>query len=117
MVIDLFLLYIEIFFHYCFFKFYEQHHEKIFKLFLYVNLPYYIMEFSYDKKANALYLRFSLDKVTLTDEISDGVIVDYNERNKIIGIEILNFTKRSFDLNSLILMNADEIIPTVLECQ
>ena len=75
------------------------------------------MEFSYDKKANALYLRFSFDKVASTDEISDGLIVDYNEKNKIIGIEILNFTNRSLDLNNLIQMNADEIIPTVLACQ
>ena len=75
------------------------------------------MEFSYDKKANALYLRFSSDKVATTDEISDGLIVDYNEKNLIISIEILNFTNRSLDLNNLIQMNADEIIPTVLACQ
>ena len=75
------------------------------------------MEFSFDKKANALYLRFSFDKVASTDEISDGIIVDYNKNSKIIGIEILNFTKRSLDLNNLIQLSADEIIPTVLECQ
>ena len=75
------------------------------------------MEFSYDKKANALYLRFSFDKVATTEEISDGLMVDYNEKHAIIGIEILNFTDRSLNLNDLILMNADEIIPTVLACQ
>ena len=75
------------------------------------------MEFSFDKKANALYLKFSFDKVSSTDEISDGIIVDYNKDNKIIGIEILNFTKRSLDLNNLIQLSVDEIIPMVLECQ
>lgn len=86
-------------------------------MFLKKGLLYLFMEFSYDKKANALYLRFSFDKVALSDEISEGIIVDYNENNKLIGIEILNFTERSLILNDLIQMNEDEIIPMVLQCQ
>jgi len=75
------------------------------------------MEFSYDKKANALSLRFSVDKVASSDEIADGIIVDYNTKKKLIAIEILDFTSRSLNLNDLIQLTPDEVVPMILQCQ
>lgn len=61
-----------------------------------------MVSISYDRVADALYIRFSSEKIKESDEIADGVILDYNENGKIIGIEILNYSKRNIDLNKLI---------------
>ncbi|MHA1193139.1 MAG: DUF2283 domain-containing protein [Promethearchaeota archaeon] len=74
------------------------------------------MEFSFDKIANALYIRFSNEKVIDSDEVAEGIIVDYGKDNKIIGLEILNFKKRKLDMNDLIELNAEEIIPKLVQC-
>jgi len=71
------------------------------------------MEFSYDKVADALYLQFSHENVKDTEEINDGIIIDYGEKDNIIGIEILNYTERNLNLNEIVKMNADEIIPVM----
>lgn len=75
------------------------------------------MEFSFDKVANTLYIRISHEPVSDTEEIADGIIVDYNELNHIVGIEILNYSKRNLNLNNLIQLNAEEIIPMIVQCQ
>ena len=74
------------------------------------------MEFSFDKIANALSIRFSNEKVIDSDEVAEGIIVDYGKDNKIIGLEILNFKKRKLDMNDLIELNAEEIIPKLVQC-
>ena len=73
------------------------------------------MEFSYDKVADALYLQFSHEKVKDTEEINDGIILDYGEKDDVIGIEILNYTERNLNLNEIVKMNADEIIPVIVQ--
>ena len=75
------------------------------------------MEFSFDKVADALYLRFSYEEVESTEEIDEGLIVDYGKGNHIVGIEILNFSDRKLNLNELIQLHAEEIIPMVVQCQ
>ena len=75
------------------------------------------MEFSFDKVANVLYLRFSDEEVESTEEITEGTIIDYGKREHVIGIEILNFSDRKLNLNDLIKMHAEEIIPLVVQCQ
>jgi uncharacterized protein YuzE len=73
------------------------------------------MEFSFDKVANALYLQFSHEKVKDTEEIKDGIIIDYVENDNIIGIEILNYRQRNLNLNEIVQMDADEIIPVIIQ--
>jgi len=38
-----------------------------------------------------------------SDEVSDGVIVDYDEDGNVLGIKILEFSKRKIDLNELVI--------------
>ena len=73
------------------------------------------MEFSFDKVANALYLQFSHEKVKDTEEIKDGIIIDYGENDNIIGIEILNYRQRNLNLNEIVQMDADEIILVIIQ--
>ena len=75
------------------------------------------MDFSFDKMANALYIRFSREKVSNSDEIAEGIIFDYGKDGSIIGIEVLNFKQRKLDLNELIDLNVEEIIPKLVQCQ
>ena len=75
------------------------------------------MELSYDNVANALYLRFSHEKVQESEEIGEGIIVDYGEGEHIIGVEILDFSERNLDLNNLIYLKDEEVIPKIVQCQ
>ena len=74
------------------------------------------MEFSFDKVANALYLRFSNEEIQESDEIAKGIIVDYGKGARLIGVEILNFTDRNLNLNDLVQKDVEEIIPMIVEC-
>ena len=44
---------------------------------------------TYDPRADALYIQFREAKVDESDEVSRGVIVDYDRKGKPIGIEVL----------------------------
>lgn len=53
------------------------------------------IKFSYDRDIDAIY--FSLVDVVVSkdsEEIADGIIVDYDENDTIIGIEILDFYRK-----------------------
>lgn len=52
------------------------------------------MKFHYDKKKDALYIRFNEKRYFESDEVKEGVIFDYDKKGKIIGIEILNSSKK-----------------------
>ena len=74
------------------------------------------MDFSIDNVADVLYIKFSQETVSESDEISSGIIVDYSKSQKIVGIEILNFSQRKLNLNELVKMTNDEIIPAIVKC-
>ncbi len=55
------------------------------------------MRFHYDKKEDALYIRFNESPYQKSEEIQQGIIFDYdkNRKNrKIIGIEILDVSQK-----------------------
>ena len=74
------------------------------------------MNFSFDRIANALYIRFSSEKVSNSDEIAEGIIIDYNKKDNIIGVEVLNFTEKNLNLNDLVQMTIEELIPLLAQC-
>jgi len=74
------------------------------------------MNFSFDKIANALYIRFSTEKTSNSDEIAEGIIIDYGKDDSIIGVEILNYSERKLNLNDLIQLNIEELIPRLAQC-
>ncbi|MFM7601871.1 MAG: DUF2283 domain-containing protein [Pseudanabaena sp.] len=47
------------------------------------------------KEDDALYLSLDDSDVIESEEVSDGIILDYNAEGKIIGIEMLYISKRS----------------------
>ncbi len=57
------------------------------------------MKLHVDKEADALYLRLDDSQIVESDEVSPGVVLDYNEHNEVVGIEILHHSRRSPKLN------------------
>ncbi|MCY4386249.1 MAG: DUF2283 domain-containing protein [Desulfurellaceae bacterium] len=52
-----------------------------------------------DKEADALYLRLDDSAIVESEEVSSGVVLDYNESNEVVGVEMLHLSKRSANLN------------------
>ena len=48
------------------------------------------MRIHYDKKADALYIRFSEEKYFESEELKEGFIADLDKKGKLIGLEILD---------------------------
>jgi uncharacterized protein YuzE len=59
------------------------------------------MRLTVDQEADALHFRLVDVPVSESDEISPGVIVDYDESNQVIGIEVLGLSKRRPPVNPL----------------
>ena len=57
------------------------------------------MKLHIDKEADALYLRLDASTIVGSEEVSPGVVLDYNEANEIVGVEMLHLSKRSPTLN------------------
>ena len=53
------------------------------------------MKLHVDKAADALYLRLDDSKIIESEEVSPGVVLDFNEHNQVVGIEMLNLSKRT----------------------
>jgi uncharacterized protein YuzE len=54
------------------------------------------MKLEYDKEADALYFEFSTDDVAETKEVKEGVLIDFNARGDLCGIEVLHVSKRDW---------------------
>jgi len=48
------------------------------------------MRITYDEEVNVLYIRLKEAPYHESDEIREGLILDYDERENLIGIEILD---------------------------
>ncbi len=45
---------------------------------------------TYDPDANAAYIRFSPEPVEESEEVSDGIVLDYDAEGRIVGMEVLD---------------------------
>lgn len=52
-----------------------------------------------DSQADALYVKLDDSKIVESEEVSPGVILDYNEKQQVVGLEMLNLSARSPHLN------------------
>lgn len=53
------------------------------------------MRLHVDKDADALYLRLDDSKIVESEEMSPGIVLDFDERNQVVGIEMLYLSKRT----------------------
>jgi uncharacterized protein YuzE len=52
------------------------------------------MKLHFDEKANVIYLRLDDSRIVESEEISPGIVLDFNEHNQVVGIEILKVKDR-----------------------
>ena len=57
------------------------------------------MKIKVDSKADAQYVKLDDSKIVESEEVSPGVILDYNEEQHVVGLEMLNLSARSPHLN------------------
>jgi YD repeat-containing protein len=50
-----------------------------------------------DHGADAIYLNLTDRSITGSEEVADGIIVDYDAEGRMVGIEILDASKRTDD--------------------
>jgi uncharacterized protein YuzE len=58
------------------------------------------MKLHVDQKTDALYLRLDDSEIIESEEVSPGVVLDYNASNQVVGVEMLNLSERAPLLNS-----------------
>ena len=56
------------------------------------------MKLNVDSEADALYLRLDDSTIVESEEVSQGVVLDYNESNEVVRVEMLYLSKRSSNL-------------------
>ena len=67
------------------------------------------MEITYDKEADAMYIKFREGKFSKNKKIDDFTIIDLDESENILGIELLDVSRR-IPLESLSQINAKNLI-------
>jgi uncharacterized protein YuzE len=53
------------------------------------------MKLKVDQQADALYLTLSEAPASRTEEVSPGIIVDYDDQDRVVGIEMLYLSRRA----------------------
>ena len=53
------------------------------------------MKIDYDRAANAAYIRRFEGKVMDSEEVAPGIVYDYDEADRVVGIEILGVKQRT----------------------
>lgn len=56
-----------------------------------------MMNIQFDPEADALYITLADREVGESEEVKPGVILDYDARGQVVGVEVLYVSKRSAD--------------------
>lgn len=57
------------------------------------------MKIKYDKKTDSIYVILSCDRVVESEEKIKDVIVDYNSKDEVVAIEILNVKQNEHEID------------------
>jgi uncharacterized protein YuzE len=57
------------------------------------------MRLKVDREADALYLRLDDSAILESEEVSPGGVLDFNAQHQVVGVEMLNLSKRVPGLN------------------
>ena len=52
------------------------------------------MKLKLDEETDTLYLRLDESAIVESEEVQPGVVLDFNLDNQVVGIEVLNISKR-----------------------
>ena len=54
-----------------------------------------------DQQADAIYLDLTEREIESSEEVADGIILDYDKAGRLVGIEILDASKKAGDVDAL----------------
>jgi uncharacterized protein YuzE len=60
-----------------------------------------------DQQADAVYVNLTDRTIKDSEEVADGIVVDYDDEGRIVGVEILDASKRTDDPTVLTQFNLD----------
>jgi len=63
------------------------------------------MKILYDNETDSIYVKFSADTIIESEEVKKDVIVDYNKKDEIVSVEVLNVKTNPHEIE----------IPTILK--
>ena len=66
------------------------------------------MKIEYSKAADAIYVYFKEDFVAKSKEIEEGVIIDFDGKGQLIGIEVLDVSQR-FSLADIVNVHIENL--------
>ena len=52
------------------------------------------MKIEYDPEVDALYVRLTESKIIESEQVQPGIVLDFDEAGKVVGLEVLNASKR-----------------------
>ncbi|ADM28779.1 Protein of unknown function DUF2283 [Ignisphaera aggregans DSM 17230] len=67
----------------------------------------------YERSVDAFYIKLKEDRIVESDEVAPGIIIDYNDKGEIVGVEVLQFSKRSIDIKKLITEGIEALLIAV----
>lgn len=67
------------------------------------------MRMHYSQDANAIYIRLKEDRIHNTDEVAEDIIMDFDDKGNVIGIEILSASEK-VDVRELIVQSFDKVM-------
>ena len=53
------------------------------------------MKITLDKETDTLYFRFDETKIVESEEVRPGVILDFDDKDSVVGVEFLNISSRA----------------------
>lgn len=53
------------------------------------------MRIKVDRESDALYFHLHEDRIVESEEVSPGVILDFDENNRVVGVEFLSISSRA----------------------
>lgn len=66
------------------------------------------MKIEYSKNADAIYVYFKESFVAKSKEVEDGVVVDFDNKGGLIGIEVLDVSQR-FSLSDIVNVSIENL--------
>ena len=66
------------------------------------------MKIEYSKQADAIYVYFKEEYVASSKEVEDGIVIDFDEQGQLVGIEVLDVSKR-FKLSDIVNVNIENL--------
>ena len=51
------------------------------------------MRIHYDEQVDAMYIRFSESKYHVSEEVREGIVLDFDRKGRIVGVEILDVSR------------------------